>query len=153
MVSRHEVTQYAIMTGVSGTGKHHQIKYQDGAIDFPSKIPPPCCAAAYETERVPLSTRRIKTRHDPASRSPTGTLQLLRLPDKAQLHHQRLLVPLDPARLVVPVFAFGGELHVEAPHHAGEDEAHFEVREAGFASVGALRAGRGGAEEVRKSTV
>ena len=54
--------------------------------------------------------------------------QLCRLFDQAQLHHQGGLVPLDPARLVVPVLGFGGELHVEAPHHARKDKAHFEVR-------------------------
>lgn len=46
-----------------------------------------------------------------------------------QLHHQRFLIPLDPARLVIPVIALGRKLHVETPQHAGEDEAHFEVCE------------------------
>ena len=48
---------------------------------------------------------------------------------RAQLDQKRFLVPLDPAVLLVPVFALGVELQVEAPQHACEDEAHFEVRE------------------------
>ena len=61
--------------------------------------------------------------------------------NQSQLHHQGFLVPLDPARLVVPVLAGGGELHVEAPEHACEDEAHFEVCETVFFFLvsGALR--------------
>ena len=55
-----------------------------------------------------------------------GSVRLLRL-SELQLHHQRFLVPLNPAFLVIPVAAFRRELHVEAPQHASEDQAHFEV--------------------------
>lgn len=75
--------------------------------------------------------------------------RLFRLPDEAQLHHQRLLVPLDPARLVVPVLAVGRELHVEAPHHACEDEAHFKVCETILSSA-VFFVRRGRREEGRK---
>ena len=63
--------------------------------------------------------------------------QLFRRSDRAQLDHQRLFIPLNPARLVVPVFACGRELHVKGPQHTRNNEAHFKVRKTYQRELGA----------------
>lgn len=68
--------------------------------------------------------------------------QLFRLSEKAQIHHQRSLIPLNPARLIVPVFASGRDLHVKASQHARKNEAHFKVCKTVFGVISTFRAAR-----------
>ena len=58
-----------------------------------------------------------------------GSPSFLLLRHQTQPDHQRFLVPLDPALLLVPPRALGREPHVKGPEHAREDEAHLEVCE------------------------